>query len=647
MQVREIKKVLVIGRGEVSEDKNKLACEEIQTCLAILEEDCQAVLITNAGSHPMMEATLDIPIYQLPLTSSFIDEIIEKEEPDAVFAPFVESAGWQLTKRLFREGYWEEKSIKVIDNSPLKGQSVDALKNVRKAIAAANLRQCQRFEISSPEEALEIPSTLGGFPIALRSADKGVKIVKNPDNFRSQVSIYLEESSEGTIFIEECLSGWKEVEVGILRDAQGKVKDIFTAENVIPIGIHSADTMSVSPIQTLTESRQQFIIAAALQLAKKLDSFVGYGAIRFAIEPGTDKVLVYGIDFSISRSADVSLMLGHPLVKIVTKLTIGCSLDDLSLYDSTSYRGEKGERLLLKMPQFDLISIDNGKNRPGENAKSVSDKIYAGRNFYEAFRKAWYEKNMRYSQLENGQTNLAELQEYSFPYWDQMHHIYRAFAVGTSVSEVESLTKIDSWFLQKIKRIVEAEKDLRHQKLSAITKQQWSSLKQFGFSDDHIANELNSNGKQITASSVRSHRESLGIYPSLLRFGSFRNGIDKQNKKIMVLTSVSGSKEDSLIQIPAFVLAKEAKQMGFDVVLVNSNTHVVPFWMMYADYLYIEPLDWEIIFEIYRKEDPSGIFIEADNAVPVDLEKRFSKVGAPIVKVPFELTGKMLKRDSA
>lgn len=650
MQERVIKKVLVIGRGKEHGGKSKtLDCEEVQSCLAILEEECQVVLLTNAGAEPMMDAVLDIPIYQLPLTSSFIDEIIEKETPDAVYAPFVESAGWKLTRRLAKEGYWQEKSITVIDDSFIKGRTFEAIRKTRKAIAAASLRQCQRVEVSSWNEAQEIPETLGGYPVALRSAEGGVSIIKNSEEFRLQVLLSLNKSPEHKIIIEECLSGWKGVSVGVLKDMHGLVKVIYTSENVMPIGVHTADSMSVSPVQTLYESQKQYVTGAAMQLAKTLDNFVGYCTVRFAFDPYTHKVLVSGIDFSTDRSAEVSLISGYSLVKMVTKLLMGKSLSELGVAIGTSEKQEGGKCLLLKVPQFDLHKMVNCDGLLDTHSKSTGDKIYVGQNFCQAFRKAWYDESTMLAHLQNREGNTELRKHLLKSYWDQMYHIYRAFEVGYSVSEVADLTCIDPWFLQQIQLIVETEQQLQHETLSSISKEQWSTLKLFGFTDDHIARELSQNGsgEQYSASVVRSQREFFNTYPSVQCFGCSGKDVIKPNKKIMVLTAISDTGPKFPLQVPAFVLAKEAKQMGFDVVLVNSNMNAIPFWMTFADHLYIESLNWEIVYEIYRKENPSGIFIEADSAIPVELEKRFSKVGAPIVKVPFELTSRMLNRNTA
>lgn len=643
MQEQAIKKVLVIGRGEIHDGRNKtLDCEEIQSCIAIIEEHYQPILLTEVSSEPLLDAVLDIPIYQLPLTESFISEIIEKENPQAVFAPFVESSGWRLVQRLVREGYWQEKGIKVVDENNIKGHSINAHRKIRKAVAAASLRQCRRVEVSSVAEGMKIPETLGGYPVAIRSAEKGLAIVSSPEKLRSQLLLQLEESSEHKILIEEHLSGWKEVTIGILKDRHQEVAVIYTSEKVIPISAHSMHSASVSPIQTLFRNQEQFVIGAALHLAKTLDEFVGYAAIRFALDPETGQTLVLGIDFATDHSTDVSLLSSYPLVKMITKLVFGGSLEQMDILSKPIPRRNNTQKLLFNVPQFNARKMTNG-----EYLSSAKQNIYSGRNFCEAFHKAWYRERLKHSHFGNGHSNGITLREDLMkPYWDQMHSIYRAFKIGTSVSEIERVTGIDPWFLQQIELLVETEQQLHYKTLSDISKEQWTTLKLFGFRDKHIAEVLNQGGseeEEVTESFVQQQREYFNVYPSSSCFGCSPDDLIKPNRKIMVLTASSNPKKDALLQVPAFVLGKEAKQMGFDVVLVSSDTTTIPFWMMFADHLYIEQLDWERVYGIYKKEDPSGIFIESDNVL-LELEKRFADVGAPIVKVPFEITSQMLSR---
>lgn len=639
-----IKKVLVIGRGEINGDKNNtLDSEEIQSCIAVLEEECEVVLFANIDSNNM-NAMLNIPIYQLPLTRAYIFDIIEKEEPDAVYAPFVGSPGWELFQKLVREEYWQQQGIRVLDPNPIKDRSLNTMRDLRKAISRASLRQCKRVEVSSLKEALAIPETLGGFPIILRTAEKGASIIRDPENFESQVLLRLENSTEHKIIIEECLSGWKEVAVGVVRDVKGSSAAIYTSENIMPGGTHAEDSMSVSPIQTLLKSQQEYVMGAALQLVRVLEDFVGYCTVRFAVASESGEVRVLGISFNTDRLADVSLTAGYPLAKIITKLALGCTLQQLRISSQLSY----SQRIILKVPQFKMAEMRNGAGILGPEAKSQSEKMYAGQNFCEVFKKAWHEERTKNSYSTNGHADHEVLYEHlSKPYWDQIYHVCRAFAAGVSVSDIEDATNIDSWFLQQIELIVEVEEQLEHENLSSITKEKWTTLKLFGFSDNHIANLLSLSGNQVSESDVRRQREFHGIKPSVTCFGCSLSDIVKPNKKIMVMAASNTDREESLLQVPAFVLAKEAKLMGFDVVLVTSQTHAIPFWMTFADHLYIEPFNWETVYEIYRMENPSGIFIEGDNTILSELEERFTQIGAPIVRVPFELTNGILNRNSA
>ncbi len=643
-KIGTINKVLVIGWGE-DNSNNILDSEEVQSCIAVLEEGCQVVLFANIDAEHMVDAMLNIPIYQLPLTRAYILDIIDKEEPDAVYAPFAGSPGWELFQKLAEEEYWQKQGIIVLDDNPIKGRSLNAMREIRKAISKASLRQCKRVIVSSLKEAQKIPETIGGFPIIVRTAENGVSIIRDPANFQAQVLLGLENSAENKVIIEECLSGWKEVAVGVVRDVTGSTAAIYSSENIMPGGTHAEDSMSVSPIQTLFKSQQEYVVGAALQLAEVLDDFVGYCTVRFAIDPDTDEVRVLGLSFDTDRLPDVSLTTGYPLVKVITKLAMGCTLHELGIATNAI----SSQRLILKVPQFNRGEMTNGEGILGPNAKSHSEKIYAGQNFCEVFKKAWQEEkaNNSYSVNGNGHTREVLHEHLTKPYWDQVYHVCSAFAAGVSVAEIEAVTKIDPWFLQQIELIVELEKQLEEERLSSMTKEKWTTLKLFGFSDRHIAELLSLGGEQVTESKVRNQRKFYEIHPSVTCFGCSLSDIVQPNKKIMVITGVSSVRDEVLLQVPAFVLAKEAKQMGFDVVLVSSNTKAIPFWMTFANHLYIDPMNWETIHEIYRIEKPSGVFIEADSTIPSELEEGFNNIGAPLVKVPFELASRIINRDSA
>lgn len=635
MPNQEFQKVLIVGRGETLEGNSKVDCEELQSCLAALEEGYKVALLTDANTELLMSSVTSIPIYKLPITPNFIDEVVKKEQPDAVYAPFTGCAGWLLVQKLMREGYWQQNGIRVLGS-----QYRMSHREIREAVNAAGLQQPESMDAYSMGEAEQAVEALGGYPVVLRSDYDGVSLIGSVQQFRSEVLLKLQRHPDRRVTLETSMAGCKEVSVGVLRDSNGVSQAVCTTENIMPVGVHTRDTVSISPIQTLSKSDHKQLIDKALQLANRLETLVGYASVRFAVDYTTEQYNVIGVGFGLPQPlSSVSLALGHSLIRIVTKLALGFAVGMLTgrTHNPLNYEGP----LVLRVPRFGFASYNgNGQGILKARVQSKDAKVYIGQNFCDAYTKARGDGASALSGSVHKQVDRELLRKHLLnPYWDQLFFAGQALAAGTSVEELADITHIDPWFLIHLQLMAKAEQKLMHTDLSALSKEQVILLKTCGFSDALMARLLRGKAA-ITEVMISDKRRELGVRPVLPKIKSSGRRVGL-NKSIMLIT-VSGCQHRSPLQVPAYLLIQEARRKGFEVILVTSNDRAANFWLPYVDHIFLEPLHWETVREIYSTEKPGGIFIETDDTIPEELERNLKELGASLVTVPMELNHKML-----
>lgn len=630
--------ILIIGRGEapVYSDNNTFDSSEIQCCRAIIENGNHPVLMTNVCTERGINAILNISVYPVPFFQSSIDEIVEKENIDTVFAPFIDSRGWKLVQELERSGYWEKHQINVIQTNIPHGYVEGRFQKIRLAISEANLKQPCQNEISSVKEAHQILNTIGGLPVLIRSEDCETKRVTTIQEFNLQVSRYLANKNSDKVYLEKNLTGWKEVKIGLIKDRFGDAAVVFTSEHLLPVGIASNDSITVSPIQSLDKDDQQFLNEAALRLVKNLEGFSGFCAVKFALDPDKNNTLVSDVNFSIENSAKISLSIEESLINILTKLAMGARLSDWSFIRGNKQK--ENPRILLCVPDNDELDQLDDQEKVVRLSCRKEEKIFLGHNFCEVLLKFWHQRNV--SIIDRNTVSIDQVQVQSYlmePYWDQLYHIYQALRLGISVDEIKKATNIDSWFLVHIKLIADLERELQNQRLSSISELQWKTLKNCGFSDAHIAGILSLTNSEVTEIDVLKEREKYDAKPLISTFFLNSSKRIKPEKTIMLVTDNTGGPEQSSLKIPALLFVMEARRMGYNIVIMTSDTQALPFWMSFADRLYVEPLNCDSIYEIYKSEGPSGIFIEGDKSVHKRLKEQFEDFKVPIVHVPIAL----------
>ncbi|SMO41939.1 hypothetical protein [Fodinibius sediminis] len=626
--------ILLVGTGERPINGNyNSAGGEIQCCEALMEEGKRPILMTSVGTEQVISTILNVTSYSSSFSQAAVDAILNKENIDAVFAPFIDSKGWEMVQKLEECGYWKQNNVRLINANLPTGYEYKRFQKLRIAISKANLQQPGCADILSVDEVPEILKSMGGLPVTLHTGRNERTTVAKLKDFNKKVKRHFEGDCSEKLYAEECPVDGKEVSIGILKDQGGTARVIWTSENVMPV-FASSERLSISPVQTLNTDDRRFLYKAALKLVKELEDFAGFCRVKFILDSSKGNILVSDVSFNINRSALVSLSAGIPLYKVLTKLAMGSRLRELGL--ERGFEHKNTDRVLLSVP--------GNKNGTGDLCSSAGEqpkeeKIYIGHNFCEVLQKAWREGDARYGDgntIITGRESINQCLQH--PYWDELFHLYQALSIGVSVEDLQRATHIDSWFLVHIKLIVDLEWQLQQESVTTVAKLQWKNLRSCGFSDSRITSILSLKYPGITEKDISEQREEYQVDLPLISatFPQPARGKDP-DKTIMVLASEHAGPQGVSSLIPTLLLINEARRLGYSIILVTDNTESSSLWMSFVDRIYLEPLKWGVIHEIYKREDPSGIFIDVDCSDQQKLNEHFTAIKAPVVQVP-ELT---------
>jgi carbamoyl-phosphate synthase large subunit len=665
----DIHKILIIGSGPIVIGQ---ACEfdysGSQACRSLQEEGYEIVLINSNPATIMTDPIMADAVYMLPMTTDSIREIVAKEKPDAVLPTMGGQTGLNLCRDLEKENFWKENDIKII------GVDIDAVELTedrqlfRDKMEEIGIEQCKSRTAQSLLDAKEIKEELGGLPIVIRPSftmgGAGGGIVWNEDEFERKVLRGLEMSPVHQVLIEESIFGWKEYELELLRDANDNVIIICSIENMDPMGVHTGDSVTVAPTQTLSDKQLQHMRDAAIKMMRSIGTFAGGCNVQFAMEPGSDRLVAIEINPRVSRSSALaSKATGYPIAKVATKLAVGYTLDELKnqITGTTSACFEPSiDYVVCKIPRFNFDKFPGVDEELSTQMKAVGEVMSIGRNFPEALNKAW-------QSLEVGRDGLGADGYEEFdrktvrerllkPYWDRSMQIRNAFKMGASVEEIADITKVDPWFLQQIRYMVSLENRTEGQTLKEISKDDFFELKQAGFSDSQIAYLLSKSGEKVDDKKVRDRRKELGLTPSFKMVDTcaaefpaqtpyYYSAYEGENesevtdkKKVLIL----GSGPNRIGQGIEFdyscthaVLA--TKEMGYEAIMVNCNPETVSTDFDFADKLYFEPVYWERVLDIIDHEKPEGVILQVGGQTALKLGKRFVEEGIRIFGTDFEM----------
>tara|TARA_Y200000002_G_scaffold166108_1_gene137030 strand:- start:12006 stop:14834 length:2829 start_codon:yes stop_codon:yes gene_type:complete len=664
----DINKILIIGSGPIVIGQ---ACEfdysGSQSCRSLKEEGYEIVLINSNPATIMTDPIMADAIYMLPMTTDSIKEIVAKEKPDAVLPTMGGQTGLNLARDLEKEGFWKEQCIQII------GVDIDAVELTedrqlfRDRMEEIEIEQCRSRQAYSLLDAKEIKEELGGLPIVIRPSftmgGAGGGIVWSEEEFDQKVLYGLEMSPVHSVLIEESIFGWKEYELELLRDANDNVVIICSIENMDPMGVHTGDSVTVAPTQTLTDKQLQILRNAAIKMMRSIGTFAGGCNVQFAMEPSSDRFVAIEINPRVSRSSALaSKATGYPIAKVATKLAVGYTLDELDnqITGNTSACFEPSiDYVVCKVPRFNFDKFPGVDEELSTQMKAVGEVMSIGRNFPEALNKAW--QSMEVGRDGLGADGYEEINRKTVrerlvkPYWDRSLQIRNAFKLGSSVDEIADITKVDPWFLQQIEYMVSLENRTEGKALGELTKEELYELKQAGFSDAQIAWLVSKSGEKVTDDQVRAYRLGLGLksvfkvvdtcaaeFPAKTpyyysAYEGENESIVSDRKKVVILGSgpnrIGQGIEFDYSCVHAVLAAKE---MGYEAIMINCNPETVSTDFDFADKLYFEPVYWERVLDIIEHEQPEGVIIQVGGQTALKLGKRLVKAGIHIFGTEFE-----------
>ncbi|PSQ95115.1 MAG: carbamoyl-phosphate synthase large subunit [Bacteroidetes bacterium SW_9_63_38] len=661
----DIETILLIGSGPIVIGQ---ACEfdysGSQAARALMEEGYRVILVNSNPATIMTDPMMADEVYLQELTPSSIAKIARDEEPDAVLPTMGGQTGLNVAQDLKEAEFWEEEGIEIIGVDIDTVQITEDRQKFRDLMEGIGLDQSRSKTAKSLLEAKEITQNLGGIPIVIRPSytlgGGGGGIVWSADEFESMVTRGLELSPAHQVLIDECLYGWKEYELELLRDPNDNVIIIASIENITPMGVHTGDSITVAPQQTLTDKQFQKMRDAAIKAMNSIGTFAGGCNIQFAFEPGTDRMIVIEINPRVSRSSALaSKATGYPIAKVASKLAVGYMLDELpnEITGDTSACFEPSlDYVVTKIPRFNFDKFEGVDEELTTQMKAVGEVMSIGRTFGESLQKAWQSLEIGYAGLgadredPDRETVRERLKK---PQWDQLLHVRHAFRQGASVEEVYDITQIDPWYLHKIQNLVAIEEEIRDTALRDIDERFMFEIKRNGFSDEQIAYLV---PEDVDDEDVRAYRKELDVTPvyqvvdtcagefpaeTPYYYSSYETVNEStvtDRDKVLIL----GSGPNRIGQGIEFDYScvhgvRAAQEMGYEALMLNCNPETVSTDFDVADKLYFEPVYWERVLDLIDLEQPEGVILQLGGQTAIKLGERLEENDINIFGTSFEV----------
>ncbi len=653
-----IKSVLIIGSGPIIIGQ---ACEfdysGTQASRSLREEGIEVTLINSNPATIMTDPVTADHIYLLPLTVESVEKVLEERQIDAVLPTMGGQTALNLAIEAGEQGVWEKYGVRLI------GVDLDAIEVTenreafKKLMIEKGLSCAPSYIANSFLEGKEAAQKIG-FPLVIRPSytlgGTGAGFVYKKENFDEALRNGLNASPTHEVMIDKAVLGWKEYELELLRDANDNVVIICTVENLDPMGIHTGDSITVAPAMTLSDTAYQEMRDQAILAMRSLGNFAGGCNIQFSQNPDTEELIVIEINPRVSRSSALaSKATGYPIAKIAAKLAIGYTLDELKnqiTKTTSAYFEPTLDYVIVKMPRWNFDKFYGADHRLGLQMKSVGEVMAIGRTFLEALQKACQSQ-------ENGRMGLGAdkkewirttdiLERLEMVSDDRIYRLKDALRLGVPSKTIQKLTKIDPWYIQQIKRLVQMEEQLmRYNVAEDIPEEFMRDLKQVGYSDAQIAWLL-----RITEKEVTRYRKKLGIRRTYKMVDTcaaefeaqtpyFYSTFDDENesipstdkKKIVVLGSgpnrIGQGIEFDYCCVHGLLAIKES---GYESIMINCNPETVSTDFDVADKLYFEPIFWEHIDEILELEQPEGVIVQLGGQTALKLAEEFDKRGIKI-----------------
>ena len=658
---KDIKKILVIGAGPIVIGQ---ACEfdysGTQACKALRDNGYRVVLVNSNPATIMTDPEVADATYIEPVDWQTLEKIIEKEKPDAILPTMGGQTGLNVSLDLAKRGILEKHSVEMIGANREAIDNAEDREKFDKCMKELGLDTPRSGFAHSMEDAWKIYKDIG-LPCVIRPSftlgGTGGGIAYNLKEFEEICMNGLKLSPTKELLIDESLVGWKEFEMEVVRDKNDNCIIVCSIENVDPMGVHTGDSITVAPAQTLTDKEYQEMRDASFKVLRRIGVETGGSNVQFAQDPETGRLVVIEMNPRVSRSSALaSKATGFPIAKVAALLAVGYTLDELK-NDITDGKTPASfeptiDYVVTKIPRFNFEKFPETDPRLTTQMKSVGEVMAIGRNFQESFQKAIRSMenglNGLSSILKENEGNGALKLELSTPGEKRLWFIADAFRRGWSMDEVFVSCKVDKWFLHQIKDIVNDEKSIQDTNLEKIEAKEMKSYKKKGFSDARIAKLLN-----ISEQEVRDHRYKLGVHPVFKRVDScaaefdsttnylystydeFNESEVSSKKKIVVLGSgpnrIGQGIEFDYCCVQAALAFREE---NIETIMINSNPETVSTDFDVSDKLYFEPIVAEDVFEIIRHENPYGVVVQFGGQTPLKLTDEFERNGIKILGTP-------------
>ncbi len=651
----DIKSILIIGAGPIVIGQ---ACEfdysGAQACKALREEGYRVILINSNPATIMTDPNMADVTFIEPITWKVVEKIIEKERPDAILPTMGGQTALNCALDLYRNGVLEKYNVELIGASPEAIDKAEDRLKFKDAMTKIGLSSARSGIAHSLDEAWEVQRRIG-FPVIIRPSftlgGTGGGIAYNAEEFDAICRRGLEASPTNELLIEESLIGWKEFEMEVVRDRADNCIIVCSIENLDPMGVHTGDSITVAPAQTLTDKEYQLMRNASIAILREIGVDTGGSNVQFAVNPKDGRMIVIEMNPRVSRSSALaSKATGFPIAKVAAKLAVGFTLDELKneiTGGATPASFEPSiDYVVTKVPRFTFEKFPQADPHLTTQMKSVGEVMAIGRTFQESFQKALRGLEVGVEGMNEKTRDHEVLRvELGEPGPERIWYVGDAFAQGFTLEEVHNLTHIDPWFLAQIKEIVDIELWLDEQKFEDLDRDTLFKLKQKGFSDKRLAWLL-----KTTDKAVRDKRHAFGIRPVYKRVDTCAaefatdtaymystydeecEAFPTDKKKIMVLgggpNRIGQGIEFDYCCVHAAMAMRED---GYETIMVNCNPETVSTDYDISDRLYFEPLTLEDVLEIVDKEKPYGVIVQYGGQTPLKLALDLEANGVPII----------------
>ena len=650
----DIESILIIGAGPIIIGQ---ACEfdysGTQACKALREEGYKIILVNSNPATIMTDPDVADSIYIEPINWQTLEKIIDKERPDALLPTMGGQTALNTALDLASRGILEKYNVEMIGASKEAIDTAEDRELFKVAMGEINIDVAKSEIANTLEEAISIANTIS-YPLIIRPSftlgGSGGGIANNEEELITIVKRGLELSPTTEVLIEESLLGWKEYEMEVVRDKNDNAIIICSIENVDPMGVHTGDSITVAPAQTLTDKEYQVMRDYSIAILRRIGVDTGGSNVQFAVNQDNGRMIVIEMNPRVSRSSALaSKATGFPIAKIAAKLAIGYSLDELSNDITGGLTPASFEPtidyVVTKIPKFTFEKFPGANPGLTTQMKSVGEAMAIGRNVQESLQKA-------IRSLENnhdGFTNMDVEEDFderlSNPNPDRLLYVAQAFREGYSVDKIYGLTKIDPWYLVYIEDLMNIESELKNKEIDSINNEMMQSLKSKGFSDSRLADLLS-----VNEIDVRNLRISQGIVPVYKRVDTcaaeFKTttaylystydeeceSMPSSKDKIIILgggpNRIGQGIEFDYCCVHAAMAVSEA---GYESIMINCNPETVSTDYDTSDRLYFEPLTFEDVMSVIDIEKPKGVIVQFGGQTPLKLAQALKNAGAPII----------------